>query len=900
MVIEYYANPAYPAALAIAGNIVKAEFFIDTDPGFGNGTSIAITASTDLNNISFSVPSNALTAGTHRLHFRTLNIEGKWSLSTIQSFTVLQTNITWSGSTSTNWNLASNWVQATIPTSSDTAIIPSTTVTNQPALGNNTTIAKLSVGTGKTLTIASGFTLNNTGDLIINGTITGNGKVELNGVSSQTISGNGSIANLTINNAAGAAVGITTSDTLKVTGVLTPTTGTLTTNNKLVLKSSSVANTAQIGKVGATASINGNAQVERFVPIGRRAYRMLAPGVTTATSIKDNWQEGVNNPNTSTNNNPNPGFGTHITGANSALGFDVTQSGNPSMQLYNPATQTFSFINNSNVLTLNAKSGYPIFIRGNRGIDLNSNSSNSVTTLRATGSLQTGTIIYNNASTPALNTTSEGYSLIGNPYWSLVDWEAVAKSEIASTYFIWDPNINTRGGYTSYTTGGATSGGGAISRYIQPGQAIFMQNTVGASNPVLTFNESNKDSSQVLTATFRTQRQAEIAGKFTVRLYTPALFIEGRVADAATIGFSKDYMAAYNANEDAMPVKGDQTVTVSIVPTVDGRIANNSQSATQHVTAASTQLFDVSKKSTVGIGFNSGTGMMGIKIFGNEFSASSTSGALTVSLEPSSLSGSGWLAGLTCYAPLQFRTTSNGAFSSVGIWENGNNFFSNATIKIDYINGDGVNAPANLRLVNDNGSNWVSIGGVGTSASFGSITSNAVTAFGDIVLANLGIEQTITWNGSTSNNWNTASNWTPATVPVPASLVVIPATGVTNEPSLPTSTSIAVLILETGRVLTINNGTLTITGNLVNKGTINGNGVTELTTSISHAITGTGSIANLTINSNEATIGAGASHREEANWSFELKTVIETKNPKAWLWDFLIGAGHSLQSVPTA
>jgi hypothetical protein len=68
-------NPA-----TLSPNIVKAEYFLNTDPGFGNGVNISITAGQiDLTNINFTIPSASMTAGTDYLFVRTKNEAGVWS-----------------------------------------------------------------------------------------------------------------------------------------------------------------------------------------------------------------------------------------------------------------------------------------------------------------------------------------------------------------------------------------------------------------------------------------------------------------------------------------------------------------------------------------------------------------------------------------------------------------------------------------------------------------------------------------------------------------------------------------------------------------------------------------------------------------------------------------------------
>jgi Secretion system C-terminal sorting domain len=81
-------DPAYPSAPATILNIVKAEYFIDTDPGFGSGTNIPVTAATDIASLVAGINTASLTAGTHKLFLRTLNAEGRWSVTTVSQFAV--------------------------------------------------------------------------------------------------------------------------------------------------------------------------------------------------------------------------------------------------------------------------------------------------------------------------------------------------------------------------------------------------------------------------------------------------------------------------------------------------------------------------------------------------------------------------------------------------------------------------------------------------------------------------------------------------------------------------------------------------------------------------------------------------------------------------------------------
>ncbi|MEM6517623.1 MAG: hypothetical protein AAF688_15685, partial [Bacteroidota bacterium] len=70
----FYVNPSQDNSTQISG----AEYFIDTDPGVGNGNSLSVTGNTI--NQDFSIPTVGLSSGVHKLHIRFLNTDGSWSL----------------------------------------------------------------------------------------------------------------------------------------------------------------------------------------------------------------------------------------------------------------------------------------------------------------------------------------------------------------------------------------------------------------------------------------------------------------------------------------------------------------------------------------------------------------------------------------------------------------------------------------------------------------------------------------------------------------------------------------------------------------------------------------------------------------------------------------------------
>ncbi|MFS4456361.1 thrombospondin type 3 repeat-containing protein [Maribacter sp. 2304DJ31-5] len=68
--------------------LISAEYFYDTDPGAGNGTTIALDTNTGKVNQSILLPTNSLANGIHTVYIRVRTQGGNWSLYDHKSFTV--------------------------------------------------------------------------------------------------------------------------------------------------------------------------------------------------------------------------------------------------------------------------------------------------------------------------------------------------------------------------------------------------------------------------------------------------------------------------------------------------------------------------------------------------------------------------------------------------------------------------------------------------------------------------------------------------------------------------------------------------------------------------------------------------------------------------------------------
>lgn len=295
-----------------------------------------------------------------------------------------------------------------------------------------------------------------------------------------TISSDISINDITVASGAG----------LNISAVLTLG-GDITNNGTFTFKSNASAD-GELATLSHTPTITGDITVERYFS-NHRAYRMVSSAVTTSNSINANWQEGATT--ASGNTNPNPGYGTHITGGsgNTTLGFDDTQTDVPSMYTVDESTQEFTAVGNTSISTLNANDAYLLFVRGDRSIDLTNNTSSSATTLRASGTLATGNqtqnfTVYNGGD----------FVMFGNPYQATVDVREVfanASTDAdvnASQFYVFDPTLAPGSGQGAYVTVDLISGTSPKDyEYLQPGQAAQAQVTALGSTDIV-FEENDK------------------------------------------------------------------------------------------------------------------------------------------------------------------------------------------------------------------------------------------------------------------------------------------------------------------------------------------------------------------------------------------------------------------------
>ena len=499
------------------------------------------------NGLSDPIPGNILN---YNLSFTPTNAFYDDSARTMSTGSVTKvgalTGYTWTGTTNAAWNTTTNWSNSTVAPSG--AQVTVATTGSQPVLPGTITVGGLFLNAGTTLNIG-----NNT--LIINGTITGTGtltgstssNITINNAAGtlnfdQTSAATRSLNNLTISTGSSATLG----SALDVYGTIAVNSSTLDLNGKNLTLKSNASGTARIADLtGSTLANATNVTVERYIPNDGRRYRLLAPTVNSTGSIKTNWMEGQMNSAIGTNINTIPGYGTQITGSlGNTNGFDKTTSNAPSLYLTNNgASLTYAAVT-STAGTLNAKTGYFLFTRGDRSVDMTSTAPvlpSSATTLRTTGTLVTGT---QTSFTNALVGNS-GFSLLTNPYASPIDWSLVNPSctGVTNFYTLWDPNNGTRGGFVTVSTAGVASAGLAT-KYIQGGQAFFVQAS-GAAIPTVSIQESHKaagNNNGIFTPT-------AIPQSFSAGIYFYQADSTRKLADGTVTIYDNNYNAGIDDND---------------------------------------------------------------------------------------------------------------------------------------------------------------------------------------------------------------------------------------------------------------------------------------------------------------------------------------------------------------
>ena len=327
-------------------------------------------------------------------------------------------------------------------------------------------------------------------------------------------------------------------------------------------------------------NISGLVEVEQFVPennsVRGRAYRFVSSPVASMNTIYSQWQENGAAPS---------GFGTHITGASgtvgmvdAATGFDQTSSGASSMRTYsNDTSQSFNLVTSTNQAadSLKVAQAYLLYIRGDRNVDLTTNTSSSATVLRSTGALEHKPI------SKSYDVEQGDFIFTGNPYQNAVDVESLidASTNIEDdVVYYWDPTLGgstgSGGAYVTYT--GFDAGGAGVATpasanngFIQPGQAVFVRANAGANGPtndaVIRYRPAQTNINGLVTGSSTTVTSTPSTGpaSISMSLYDTASFTSGNsLSDGLLIRFGSNYSNAVGTGDYTKIMNFDESVAV--------------------------------------------------------------------------------------------------------------------------------------------------------------------------------------------------------------------------------------------------------------------------------------------------------------------------------------------------
>ena len=385
------------------------------------------------------------------------------------AYQIINTNSVWTGATSTDWFVGSNWTSG-VPTAFHDAIINSSSFGRQPVVGGGAALSKdLVLNAGASLTM-SGGALDVRGDWANFGTFAATGGTVLLG------------AKTTANNVFGSSPSrfwnlgvqsngllISTSAGAAVQRVLTLNGSLATQGNPFTLESNSTG-TALVVNSGGT--VVGAATVQRYIDpslnlgLGYRHYS--SPVVST--TVADLATPGF----------ATPGFAPLVNSAYNTPG----QPLNPFPNVFgydearvvgtNASTQDINygyFSPSALSSTLVPGRGYSVYISASEKVDL-------------VGTLNTGTVAVGALSRGTQ--ASSGWHLLGNPYPAPLDWKIARlnlPAGVLDAVYVFKSTDLTNGTYQFYQNGFGTLPDGLIGTM----QGFFLR----VSQPVPAFSFFN-------------------------------------------------------------------------------------------------------------------------------------------------------------------------------------------------------------------------------------------------------------------------------------------------------------------------------------------------------------------------------------------------------------------------
>jgi hypothetical protein len=321
-------------------------------------------------------------------------------------------------------------------------------------------------------------------------------------------------------------------------------------SGKLTLQSDATG-TASIGTLATGASITGNVNIERYIP-AKRAWRILtAPLRGSNTSFYSSWQ-----------NNGSVVANTGVEIWHPSGGTGITTGGiSSNLRTFDVNTNTWVDVTNTQTTNLftsaasAANNTFLIFPTGPYG-SANIATGSAATTLKATGTLQTGTQTF--TIPDAANSNSEKIHLLGNPYASPVDFNALTRTNVVKRFWVWDPQLSGAGGYVLVSDidndgNFSVTPTSTQNQHLQSGQGFFVE--VSNTSASVTFQESHKSTTTINTV-FRTGTGTE---RLKIDLVEPT---DGSVIDGVLAEYNNSFNDGIAVEDGQKLFRGEENLYI--------------------------------------------------------------------------------------------------------------------------------------------------------------------------------------------------------------------------------------------------------------------------------------------------------------------------------------------------
>lgn len=834
---------------------------------------------------------------------------------TVGTSSCLAGTCVWLGGTSTDWGTASNWCGG-IPTNSSTVVIPSGGY--QPVIstggGSAAYCNYLTINSGATLTITGTNTLTITTNITNNGSfVPGSGSTVVLTGGNQTISGNA----MTFNNLSLISLGVktfsnapTVNGFLYIQGTATISIAPIYGSNATLQYQTTTARTAGVewitpftGTGGVVIASSGTITLNSAKVFGTSVPLYINPSSSLATNdFEVDFGGSFTNSGTFTAGG-SPIVITGTMGTQSIAGFTTT--GSVSMTKTAGTVTLTGSMNGAGLIingtggTLNLGTGFTDTFTGNFALTagtLIAGSSTLVIGGNGTGggtfTAGTSTVNYNASATQTVapftynNLTLSGSSAkttTGITVNGILSREGTATVSAVPTYGA-AATLQYKGS-SGQTTGpefpATWIGTGGLKIENANGVTLGSAGNLG-SNPLnigdIVSNSVFSDGGFGLTATGTINLTS---GTFTVNYSSFPAFTTTNIGTGTTVNYSAaatqtvkgitySNLTISGAGTNSKIADGNMTVNGIL------NLSSANASSTQGCLDMNTTPFILSMGATATI---TGTGdVTGIVkrtnfvvntpySFGNQFTTLNMQAGGTL---PTSVSVKITLSS----SPLSWLT--NGIRRVYNFIQTGGSVLTLTTMDLHYLSSEiyGTSTEGSLDIFdNDEGGSedhgvsnfnttnkWVGLANIPITYIALSSTDFSANSWslGETTLSG------VTWVGTTSTDWTDGSNWSGGSAPISTSNVIIPAVvSPKYQPTLPASTTINTLAIQSGGILNGGTGTsLTIagsTGAWNNKGTFNAGTSTVIFTNSTATMSDPTNFNNVTV-ANGATLILGSNN----------------------------------------